>query len=230
MGPGMRPGGGPGRRMQGTAKMPPGGMKTAARLLKMVLGTYKWSLLVVALCILVTTATTLTSTLFTRSLIDDYIMPLTREAVPNFTPLAITLFKLAAVLLVGALCSYLNSRLMINVSQGMLLKLRERLFEHMESLPIKFFDQNSHGDVMSVYTNDVDSLRQMVGSSLPNVFSSLITIVATLSSMIVLNWQHQVAGRPLGNLFPSPAERHGNDERLCRGDAHRAKGGQDLLS
>ena len=185
----MRPGGGPGRRMQGTAKMPPGGMKTAARLLKMVLGTYKWSLLVVALCILVTTATTLTSTLFTRSLIDDYIMPLTREAVPNFTPLAITLFKLAAVLLVGALCSYLNSRLMINVSQGMLLKLRERLFEHMESLPIKFFDQNSHGDVMSVYTNDVDSLRQMVGSSLPNVFSSLITIVATLSSMIVLNWQ-----------------------------------------
>ena len=189
MGPGMRPGGGPGRRMQGTAKMPPGGMKTAARRLKMVLGTYKWSLLVVALCILVTTATTLTSTLFTRSLIDDYIMPLTREAVPNFTPLAITLFKLAAVLLVGALCSYLNSRLMINVSQGMLLKLRERLFEHMESLPIKFFDQNSHGDVMSVYTNDVDSLRQMVGSSLPNVFSSLITIVATLSSMIVLNWQ-----------------------------------------
>ena len=91
-----------------------------------------------------------------------------------------TLFKLAAVLLVGVACSYLNSRLMINVSQGMLLKIREGLFEHMESLPIKFFDQNSHGDVMSVYTNDVDSLRQTVGNSLPNVFSSLITIVATL--------------------------------------------------
>lgn len=188
MGPGMR-GGGPGRRMQGTAKMPPGGMKTAARLLKMMLGTYKWSLLVVAICILVTTATTLTSTLFTRTLIDDYIAPLSSEANPDFGPLAITLFKLAAVLLVGVACSYLNSRLMINVSQGMLLKLRENLFEHMESLPIKFFDQNSHGDVMSVYTNDVDSLRQMVGSSLPNVFSSLITIVATLTSMLVLNWQ-----------------------------------------
>ena len=184
----MRGGGGY-RRNQGTAKMPPGGLKTAGRLLKLMLSSYKWSLLVVAICILVTTATTLTSTLFTRTLIDDYIAPLSVEAHPDFGPLAVTLLKLAAVLLVGVACSYLNSRLMINVSQGMLLKLRERLFEHMESLPVKFFDQNSHGDVMSVYTNDVDSLRQMVGNSLPNVFSSFITIVATLSSMFVLNWQ-----------------------------------------
>ena len=187
MGPGMRGGGG--HRNQGTVKMPPGGMKTVARMLKMLLGNYKWSLLLVAVCILVTTATTLTSTLFTRTLIDDYIAPLSAAANPDFGPLAVTLFKLAAVLLVGVGCSYLNSRLMINVSQGMLLKLREGLFEHMESLPIKFFDQNSHGDVMSVYTNDVDSLRQTVGNSLPNVFSSLITIVATLTSMIVLCWQ-----------------------------------------
>lgn len=181
--------GGGGRRNQGTVKMPPGGMKTVARMLKMLLGNYKWSLLLVAVCILITTATTLTSTLFTRTLIDDYIAPLSREASPDFDPLAVTLFKLAAVLLVGVGCSYLNTRLMINVSQGMLLKLRENLFEHMESLPIKFFDQNSHGDVMSVYTNDIDSLRQMVGNSLPNVFSSLITIVATFTSMIVLCWQ-----------------------------------------
>ena len=189
MGPGMGMRGGGGRRQQGTVKMPPGGMKTVARMLKMLLGNYKWSLLLVALCILVTTATTLTSTLFTRTLIDDYIAPLSTAANPDFGPLAVTLFKLAAVLLVGVACSYLNSRLMINVSQGMLLKIREGLFEHMESLPIKFFDQNSHGDVMSVYTNDVDSLRQTVGNSLPNVFSSLITIVATLTSMIVLCWQ-----------------------------------------
>ncbi len=189
MGPGMRGGGGPGRRMQGTVKMPPGGMKTAARLIKMVFSNYKWSLLVVAICILVTTATTLTSTLFTRTLIDDYIVPLSAADNPDFGPLSMTLLKLAAVLLVGVGCSYLNSRLMINVSQGMLLKLRERLFEHMESLPIKFFDQNSHGDLMSVYTNDVDSLRQTVGNSLPNVFSSLITIIATLTSMLVLCWQ-----------------------------------------
>ena len=195
MGPGMGPGmrGGGGRRMQGTVKMPPGGWKTAARMFKMLLSSYKWSLLLVAVCILVTTATTLTSTLFTRTLIDVYIIPLSKEAelglLPDFHPLAVTLFKLGAVLLVGVACSYLNTRLMINVSQGMLLKLRERLFEHMESLPIKFFDQNAHGDVMSVYTNDVDSLRQMVGNSLPNMFSSLITIVATFTSMIVLSWQ-----------------------------------------
>ena len=93
MGPGMRPGGGPGRRMQGTAKMPPGGMKTAARLLKMVLGTYKWSLLVVALCILVTTATTLTSTLFTRSLIDDYIKIITKLIDTGYAYLAVRRFQ-----------------------------------------------------------------------------------------------------------------------------------------
>lgn len=191
MGPGMGPGmrGGGGRRNQGTVKMPPGGMKTAARMFKLVIGDYKWSLIAVAVCILVTTATTLTSTLFTRTLIDDYIAPLTLEETPNFGPLAVALMKLAAVLIVGVACSYLNSRLMINVSQGTLLKIRERLFEHMESLPVKFFDQNSHGNVMSVYTNDVDSLRQVIGSSLPNVFSSLITITATLTSMLVLNWQ-----------------------------------------
>lgn len=191
MGPGMRMGtgvGGPGRRHQGKATMPPGGMKIAARLLKIVLSNYKWSLLVVGVCILVTTATTLTSTLFTRTLIDDYIVPLTLSSNPDFSPLAMALMKLGAVLIVGVACSYLNSRLMINVTQGTMVKLRERLFEHMESLPIKFFDQNSHGDVMSVYTNDVDTLRQTI-SSLPNLFSSLVTIIATLTSMLVLNWQ-----------------------------------------
>ncbi len=189
MGPGIGHGmrGAGGRRNQGTVKMPPGGMKTAARLLKMVLSSYKWSLLVVGVCILVTTATTLTSTLFTRSLIDDYIAKLNPDN-PDFSPLAVALFKLAAVLIVGVACSYLNSRLMINVTQGTMLKLRERLFEHMESLPVKFFDQNSHGDVMSVYTNDVDALRQTI-SSLPNLFSSLVTIIATLTSMLVLSWQ-----------------------------------------
>ena len=190
MGPGMGGGmrGGGGRRNQGSVKMPPGGMKTASRLLKMVFSNYKWSLLVVAVCILVTTATTLTSTLFTRTLIDDYIKPLSDSPTPDFNPLAMTLFKLAAVLLVGVICSYLNSRLMINVTQGTMVKLRERLFDHMETLPVKFFDQNSHGDVMSVYTNDVDALRQTI-SSLPNLFSSLITIIATFTSMMVLSWQ-----------------------------------------
>lgn len=164
-------------------------MKTAMRLIKMVLAHYKWSLLTVALCIIVTTVTTLASTLFTRTLIDDYILPLQQVSNPSFSPLAAALLRLAAVLAVGIACAYLNSLLMINVSQGMLRRLRLSLFEHMERLPLQFFDSRPHGDVMSVFTNDVDTLRQMISQSLPNAFSSLITIVSTLCSMLVLSWQ-----------------------------------------
>lgn len=171
------------------AKMPKGGMKTAMRLLRMVLADYKWLLLTVAACIMVTSITTLVSSLFTRSLIDEYILPLSQVDTPSFSPLAMALIKLAAVLAVGVLCAWLNSRLMITVSQGTLLRLRTRLFDHMQTLPVNFFDRRAHGDVMSIYTNDVDSLRQMISQSLPNVFSSFITIAATLTSMLVLSWQ-----------------------------------------
>ena len=170
------------------AKMTKDGWKTMRRLFGYVLKYYKWSLLVVMLCIIVTSATTLTSTLFTRTLIDDYITPLAETQSNDYGPLARALFTLGGVLLAGVLCSYLNNRLMINVGQGTLLRLRKSLFEHMEQLPIRYFDQHPHGDIMSVYTNDVDSLRQMVGSSIPTVFSSLITIIATFTSMIVLSW------------------------------------------
>ncbi len=184
--------GGPGRgsgRNQPRAKMPKGGLKTAARLLAMVAKHYKWLLVIVALCIIATSITTLVSSLFTKSLIDDYIQPLTGTSNPDFSPLAVTLFKLAAVLAAGVFCAWLNSRLMISVTQGTMLRLRRKLFSHMESLPVSFFDRRSHGDIMSVYTNDVDALRQMISQSLPNVFSSTITIVATVSSMAVLSWQ-----------------------------------------
>ena len=116
-------------------------------------------------------------------------MPLTQSANPDFTPLAHTLFTLAAVLAVGIVCSYLNNRLMINVGQGTLLRLRTDLFEHMEQLPIGYFDSHAHGDIMSVYTNDVDTLRQLIGQSIPQVFSSAITISITFVSMCVMSWQ-----------------------------------------
>lgn len=189
MGPGGRGGGRGGAGRHQRAKLPEGGKQTAWRLIKLVLSRYKWSLLVVALCIVVTSVTTLASTLFTRSLIDDYILPLQSSGNPSFGPLATALLKLGGVLAVGIVCAYLNSMLMINVSQGMLKRLRLELFEHMEQLPLRFFDSRAHGDVMSVYTNDVDTLRQSISQSLPNAFSSLITIVATLSSMVVLSWQ-----------------------------------------
>ncbi|MBR4925687.1 MAG: ABC transporter ATP-binding protein [Prevotella sp.] len=177
-----------GPRNHGKVKMPEGGMKTIGRLVKYVLKNYRFSLAGVMVCIVVTSFTTLASTLFTRSLIDDYILPLTKQAQPDFSPLAQALMTLGAVLLVGAICSYMHSRLMINVSQGTMKRLRNDLFSHMEKLPIKYFDSNAHGDIMSIYTNDVDTLRQMISQSLPNVFSSIITICITFGSMIMLSW------------------------------------------
>ena len=160
---------------------------TLLRLLKYVLSEYKVSFFVVVLCIIVTSVTTLVSTLFTRTLIDDYIVPLTQSAHPEYSGLAKALFTLAAVLLVGVICSYAYNRIMINVSQGTMLRMRKDMFAHMEKLPISYFDSHAHGDVMSRFTNDVDTLRQAVGSSLPSAFSSVITLAVTFTSMVVLS-------------------------------------------
>ena len=185
---GRRGPGGPGANFGMSAKMPEGGWKMVKRIFGYVTRNYKLSLGVVMLCIIINSVTTLVSTLFTRTLIDDYIVPLTQSENPDFAPLARTLFTLAAVLIVGIICSYVNNRLMINVGQGTLLRLRTDLFEHMEQLPIGYFDSHAHGDIMSVYTNDVDTLRQLIGQSIPSVFSSLITICITFVSMCVLSW------------------------------------------
>ena len=157
------------------------------RLTKYVLSDYKFSIITVLVCIAVTSVTTLASTLFTRTLIDDYIVPLTQMANPDYTSLWETLIKLGIILLVGVVCSYTYKRLMINVSQGTMLRLRQRIFERMERLPISYFDQHSHGEMMSVYTNDVDSLRQMISTSISQVFNSVITIGVTFASMVVLS-------------------------------------------
>ena len=160
---------------------------TLLRLLKFVMQHYRFSFLLVFACIIVSSVATLMSTLFTRTLIDDYILPLIGTANPDFSPLAMALLKLAAVLIVGVACSYAYNRIMISVSQGTMLRLRKSMFTHMQQLPIKYFDSHSHGDVMSTYTNDVDSLRQVISSSLPSAFSSLITLAVTFSSMVVLS-------------------------------------------
>jgi len=177
---------GPQRHM--SAKMPKGGWKVVGRVLTDVLKNYHWSLLVVVVCIVVTSFTTLASTLFTRTLIDDYIVPLTQSANPDYSPLLLTLGKLGAILLVGALCAYLNSVLMVRVSQGTLLRLRQKLFGHMQTLPISYFDEHAHGDIMSVYTNDVDTLRQLVSQGMLEIFSTLITISITFVSMLSMSW------------------------------------------
>ena len=157
------------------------------RLTKYVLRQYKYAILLVLVCIVITSFTTLASTLFTRTLIDDYIVPLTRMSDPQYKSLAQALFKLGAVLLIGVVCSYAYNRLMINVSQGTMLRLRRTVFERMQHLPLNYFDSRSHGDIMSVYTNDVDSLRQMISTALAQVFSSVITITVTFIAMITLS-------------------------------------------
>jgi len=157
------------------------------RMFGFVLKNYKFSILTVLVCIVVSSITSLFSTLFTRTLIDDYITPLTQMANPEYASLLQTLFKLGAILLLGVVASYAYNRLMINVSQGTMLQLRKQIFERMEQLPISYFDSHSHGELMSVYTNDVDSLRQMISTAMAQVFSSVITIVATFTSMIVLS-------------------------------------------
>ncbi len=153
--------------------------------------------LTVLVCIAISSVTSLASTLFTRTLIDDYIVPLVASSGPAgmaaplgaaaYYPLLQALLKLGLILLLGVACSYTYNRLMIYVSQGTQLRLRKQLFERMERLPLSYFDSHSHGELMSTYTNDVDSLRQVISTSMAQVFNSLITIVVTFTSMMVLS-------------------------------------------
>ena len=177
------------RQRTSAISMPKGEVKrdVLLRMATFVWQHYKWAMLVVLVCILVSSLTSLVSSLFTKTLIDDYIVPLTQIDNPEYASLAQTLFKLGLILFCGTICSYTYNRLMIHISQGTMLRLRKTIFEKMQQLPVSYFDQRSHGDIMSVYTNDVDSLRQMISTSMSQVFSSIITIVATFTSMVVLS-------------------------------------------
>ena len=188
--------GGP-RAQAGFQKIDKQQRSTLIRLLRLVMKHYKWMVLTVLVCIAISSVTSLASTLFTRTLIDDYIVPLVASsgaagvAAPlgaaAYYPLLQALLKLGLILLLGVACSYTYNRLMIYVSQGTQLRLRKQLFERMERLPLSYFDSHSHGELMSTYTNDVDSLRQVISTSMAQVFNSLITIVVTFTSMMVLS-------------------------------------------
>ena len=183
-----QPFGGPKERAQaGFQKVDKEKRATLLRMFGFVFRHYGWAIVVVLVCVFVASLTSLVSSLFTKVLIDDYIVPLTQVANPEYQSLAQTLFKLGLILFFGTVCSYAYNRLMIQISQGTMLRLRKTIFEKMQHLPVSYFDQRSHGDIMSVYTNDVDSLRQMISTAMAQVFSSAITIVATFTSMIVLS-------------------------------------------
>ena len=157
------------------------------RLFSVILGHYKFHCLFVLLLIVASTLANVIGNLFLKTLIDSYITPFLHEASPNFAPLLRALLLMACVYYLGAAATYGYSRIMISVTQGTMRSIREDLFRHMESLPIRYFDTHAHGDIMSVYTNDIDTLRQLISQSLPQLVSSAITVISVFVSMIALN-------------------------------------------
>ena len=173
------------KNMNGRGSKNPG--KTLMRLLSYVWNYYKVECVFVAIGIAVSSLAAVAGNLFIKNLIDDYIMPFLSENNPSFAPLVRALLIMAGIYYIGTFATFLYARLMVNVTQGTLKRIRDDMFTHMERLPIKYFDTHAHGDIMSCYTNDTDTLRQMISQSIPQMLSSVITIVSTFISMIVLS-------------------------------------------
>ena len=175
---------GPAGRMGPRPEFKPDVLK---RVLKYIFKDYAVHFVIVIICIIITAFSTLNGMLFMQSLIDDYIIPMTKVENPDFAPLAQAIMKLVIFYAVGIVSSYTYNRIMVNVTQGVLRNVRNEMFEHMESLPIKYFDTHAHGDIMSLYTNDVDTLRQLVSQSIPQTVNSSITIIVSFVSMLTLD-------------------------------------------
>ncbi len=176
--------GGPRRGMRIFVSNP---RKLFSRLMKYILKKYTLHLIVVVCCIITSVIANVQGTMFTKTLIDGYIQPMLDTGSTDFAPLKAAIGRVALFYGVGVASALLQSIIMIYVTQGTMLSLREELFSHMEKLPIRYFDTHAHGDIMSVYTNDIDTLRQMVSQSLPQIFNSFITIVSIISMMIALS-------------------------------------------
>lgn len=157
------------------------------RVIRYMLHYYKIPFIIVVVCILITAIATVIGATFPQTLVDDYITPMLQNGTDDFSGLAKDLFQLACIMAVGVITAFSYNRIMVNVSQGTMRRLRDDLFRRMEALPIKYFDTHAHGDIMSVYTNDVDTLRQLLSQSIPQIINSVITMCATLVTMIILN-------------------------------------------
>ncbi|MCR4751176.1 MAG: ABC transporter ATP-binding protein/permease [Eubacterium sp.] len=161
--------------------------KLFRRILGYVLGNYKIHLCIVVVCILLAVFANVQGTMFMRTLIDQYITPMMQQSSPDFGPLAHAIGRVACFYALGVACAFTQARLMIYVTQGSMKRMREELFFNMEKLPIRYFDTNTRGDIMSVYTNDIDTMRQMISQSLPQILNSAVTIVSVFVMMIVLS-------------------------------------------
>ena len=160
---------------------------TVKRLLKYATGTYKVQFVIVIISIIVSSIANVMGIQFLQKLIDDYITPLMGQQNPDLSNLFMAVLGMGGMYLIGITATYLYNRLMINISQGVLRKVREDMFNHMQTLPLKYFDTHAHGEIMSTYTNDVDTLRQMISQSIPQVFSAIITMASVLISMFTTN-------------------------------------------
>ncbi len=161
--------------------------KLSSRVIRYMLHYYKYLFLLVVVCILITAIATVVGATFPQTLVDDYITPMLANGSRDFGGLAKDLVQLACVMAVGVITAFTYNRIMVNVSQGTMRHLRDDLFARMEALPIKYFDTHAHGDIMSVYTNDVDTLRQLLSQSIPQIINSVITMAATLVTMLILS-------------------------------------------
>ncbi len=172
-------------------KKPGGRVNTATKLINRVirymLHYYKVPFIIVIACTLVSAVATVVGATFPQKLVDNYITPMLQNGSRDFSGLASDIMRLVCVMGIGVVASFSYNRIMVNVSQGTMRNLRDDLFSRMESLPIKYFDTHAHGDIMSVYTNDVDTLRQLLSQSIPQIINSAITMIATLVTMIILN-------------------------------------------
>ncbi len=161
--------------------------KLFARLMGFIFKKYLPACIIVVICIFVSVLANVQGTMFTKNLIDDYIVPLLKTGTPNYGPLLAAMGKVAVFYGIGVISTFAYSKIMIYVSQGTIKNLRVELFSHMQDLPIRYFDSHAHGDIMSIYTNDIDTLRQLISQSLPQILNSAITVVSVFVSMVILN-------------------------------------------
>ncbi len=164
-----------------------GSMTVLKRVIQYMLHYYKFTFLLVIVCILVSAVATVVGSTFPQSLVDDYILPMLNSGSRDFSGLARDLVRLGCVMAVGVVAAFAYNRIMVNVSQGTMRRLRDDLFRRMEALPIKYFDTHAHGDIMSVYTNDIDTLRQLLSQTIPQIINSAVTMVATLVTILIIN-------------------------------------------
>ncbi len=237
---GMGPGGPGRRRPMGKVEMDENTFKNFGRLMKIIFSRYRLHFVVVIVCIVISALANVRGTLFLKTLIDQYITPYIGMENPDMTPLLGALLKMAGIYAIGVLSTYTYNRIMMYVTQGTLKNIRDDMFRHMQTLPIKYFDTHTHGELMSRFTNDTDTLRQMISGTIPQIVNSAVTIVSVTRSMIALSWQLTLSAvvmvtvivfisRKIGSLSGAYFQRQQADLGVLNGYIEEMMDGQKVV-